>query len=84
MSGVQFMSEANATSDSVGRDRWLWLSPRVLKFRNRYGVNKFAVWKNLELVSSPGESHPKALAEPDVNVSAHTTPIIQPRKTALT
>jgi hypothetical protein len=25
---------------------------RVLKFRNRYGVNKFAVWKNLEFFNS--------------------------------
>ena len=25
-------------------------------------------------VSSPGESHPRALAEPDVNVSAHPAP----------
>jgi hypothetical protein len=32
------------------------------------------------LVSSPGEFHPEALAEPYVNVSAHTAPIIQPRK----
>ena len=29
-------------------------------------------------VSSPGEPHPEALAEPHVNVSAHTAPIIQP------
>ena len=29
-------------------------------------------------VSSPGESHPRALAEPYVNLSAHTAPIIQP------
>jgi len=29
-------------------------------------------------VSSPGEFHPKALAEPYVNVSAHTAPIIRP------
>jgi hypothetical protein len=28
-------------------------------------------------VSRPGESHPRALAEPYVNVSAHTAPIIQ-------
>jgi hypothetical protein len=28
--------------------------------------------------SRPGESHPQALAEPYVNVSAHTAPIIQP------
>ena len=30
------------------------------------------------LVSRPGESHPQALAEPYLNVSAHTAPIIQP------
>ena len=31
--------------------------------------------------SSPGESHPQALAQPDVNLSAHPAPIIQrPRK----
>lgn len=29
-------------------------------------------------VSSPGESHPQALSEPDVNLSAHPAPIIQP------
>src|SRR5262249_1461579 len=28
--------------------------------------------------SRPGESHPQALAEPYVNVSVHTAPIIQP------
>ena len=28
-------------------------------------------------VSRPGEFHPQALAEPYVNVSAHTAPIIQ-------
>ena len=30
-------------------------------------------------VSSPGESHPQALSEPDVNLSAHPAPIIQPQ-----
>jgi len=29
--------------------------------------------------SSPGESHPQALSEPDVNLSAHPAPIIQPQ-----
>ena len=28
--------------------------------------------------SRPGESHPQALTEPDVNVSAHPAPIVQP------
>ena len=31
-----------------------------------------------QTVSSPGESHPQALSEPDVNLSAHPAPIIQP------
>ena len=30
-------------------------------------------------VSSPEESHPQALAEPDVNLSAHPAPIIEPQ-----
>ncbi len=30
-------------------------------------------------VSRPGESHPRALAEPYVNLSAHTAPLIQPQ-----
>jgi hypothetical protein len=29
-------------------------------------------------VSSPGDSHPQALSEPDVNLSAHPAPITQP------
>jgi hypothetical protein len=29
-------------------------------------------------VSSPREFHPEALSEPDVNLSAHPAPIIQP------
>ncbi|MBP7331204.1 MAG: cadherin-like beta sandwich domain-containing protein [Firmicutes bacterium] len=36
------------------------------------GLNK------VEMVSSPGEFHPKALSEPDLNLSAHPAPIIQP------
>jgi hypothetical protein len=31
-----------------------------------------------EKVSSPGESHPQALSEPDVSLSTHPAPIIQP------
>jgi hypothetical protein len=38
----------------------------------------FAGLKALHKVSSPRESHPQALAEPDVNLSAHPAPIIQP------
>jgi len=32
----------------------------------------------IERVSSPGEFHPEALAEPDVRLAPHTAPIIQP------
>ena len=43
-------------------------------------------WKKLNktpldnLVSSPEEFHPEALADPYVTVSRHTAPIIQPEK----
>jgi len=33
---------------------------------------------NLEQVSSPGGFHPQALSEPDLNLSIHPAPIIQP------
>ena len=32
-------------------------------------------------VSSPGESHPEALSEPYLNLSAHTAPAMEPRRT---
>ena len=34
-----------------------------------------------DLVSSPGESHPEALSEPYLNLSAHTAPAREPRRT---
>jgi hypothetical protein len=34
-------------------------------------------------VSSPGESHPEALSEPCLNVSAHTAPAMEPRRTPI-
>src|SRR5713226_5784491 len=34
-------------------------------------------------VSSAGESHSHALAEPYVNVSAHTAPTVEPRRTPI-
>ncbi|MCX6055789.1 MAG: hypothetical protein NTZ74_12930, partial [Chloroflexi bacterium] len=30
-------------------------------------------------VSGPRESHPRALSEPDMNLSAHPAPVIQPQ-----
>src|SRR5450432_2300961 len=32
-------------------------------------------------VSGPGESHPEALSEPYLNLSAHTAPVMEPRRT---
>ncbi len=43
------------------------LTPDELRLRYRPAVN--------DQSSSPGESHPQALPEPDVNVSAHPAPI---------
>ena len=34
-------------------------------------------------VSRPGESHPEPLAEPYLNVSAHTAPITEPRRSPM-
>ncbi len=34
-------------------------------------------------VSSPGESHPEALAELYMNLSAHTAPTMEPRRTPI-
>jgi macrolide transport system ATP-binding/permease protein len=34
-------------------------------------------------VSSPGESHPEALSEPYLNLSAHTAPTMEPRRTPI-
>jgi hypothetical protein len=37
------------------------------------------VWLKEGEVSGAGESHPRALAEPDVTLSRHTAPIVRPR-----
>ena len=43
-------------------------------------LGQIEVWQRivLHVVSSRGESHPSALAEPGVNLSAHPAPIVQP------
>jgi hypothetical protein len=46
------------------------LSPKGLRVRQMLETD--------HEVSRPGESHPQALAEPYMNVAAHTAPIIQP------
>ena len=49
---------------------------RKLRCRALRGGESLA---NLALrVSSAGESHPHALSEPDVNLSAHPAPIMEP------
>ena len=63
---------------------------REMSIRSSSGIDDAAIAVSAEmlprptsdasdwLVSRPGESHPRALAELYVNVSAHTAPIIQP------
>ena len=43
-----------------------------------YPLGVTLVAEHQNKVSSPGESHPQALSEPGVNLSAHRAPIIQP------
>jgi hypothetical protein len=45
--------------------------------RYPYLLCVFPMFEANQEVSSPGESHPQALSEPDVNLSAHPAPIIQ-------
>ncbi len=50
----------------------------LLYVRSAFGVRAvFQSGASLR-VSRPGEFHPQPLAEPDMNVSAHPAPIIQP------
>ena len=60
---------------SKSRELSLQLLPRHLRllFRSR----------QQHQVSSPGESHPEALSEPCLNVSAHTAPAMEPRRTPI-
>ena len=43
----------------------------------------FLVGSAVLVVSSAGESHPRALSEPYVNLSAHTAPAVEPRRTPI-
>ena len=70
------------TTTSTSNVQWVTIIGRLpLEVYNNAIISR--VQDDRELVSSPGESHPKALSEPYVNVSAHTAPIIQPVITAL-
>jgi hypothetical protein len=50
-----------------------FVSLQVDQFLLDYTVKRFDA-----RVSSPEELHPQALSEPDLNLSAHPAPIIQP------
>ena len=43
----------------------------------------FPILKTEDEVSRPEEFHPEPLAEPYVNVSAHTAPTMEPRRTPI-
>jgi hypothetical protein len=54
---------------------------KLLKIVTEYlEYNKENFDDAVDLVSSPGEFHPQALSEPDLRLSPHPAPIIQPRK----
>ena len=54
----------------------------IVKLRPDLAILDYDLPKlHISEVSSPGESHPEALAEPYLNVSAHTAPIMEPRRT---
>src|ERR1017187_719686 len=50
-------------------------SPNTLGFRLRPAM--------YDGVSRPGESHPEPLSEPYLNLSAHTAPAMEPRRTPI-
>jgi len=55
--------------------------PVLVESLRQHGLHPKSVLfllKRQHEVSRPGEFHPRALAEPYVNVSAHTAPIIRP------
>lgn len=49
----------------------------------RQKPDKLTCYLHHDEVSSPGESHPEALSEPYVNLSAHTAPALEPRRTPI-
>ena len=64
--------------------RWVHPQPQaaqeVCYLIPRFG-EPFSAFAEQQKVSSAGESHPDALSEPYVNVSAHTAPASEPRRT---
>ena len=63
---------------------WVQLQPELSQPLSKFSEKPLGIGPLLEAqheVSSPGESHPEALSEPYVNVSAHTAPAREPRRT---
>ena len=53
--------------------------PTILEETGQEGFGLFLVLKAHQESSSLGELHPQALRKPDVNLSIHPAPIVQPR-----
>ena len=62
------------------------LSLRKCRFQLRFDVLaefRRPLARQRHKVSRPGESHPEPLSEPYVNLSAHTAPAMEPRRTPI-
>ncbi len=70
-----FQSRGPVEDDGNGRESVLVNSLESLGF--------LSVFKACHQVSSPEEFHPEALSAPYLNVSAHTAPAMEPRRTPI-
>jgi hypothetical protein len=60
---------------------WVQLKTQRCQDLSRPAAGRFGLLSSAakdDVVSGRGESHPPALSEPDVNVSAHPAPTVQP------
>jgi hypothetical protein len=64
----------------------IWLQPGLRQAPLKFfleSLSAFPVLKPHDEVSSPGEFHPEALSELYMNLSAHTAPTMEPRRTPI-
>ena len=66
----------------IQREFELTFQKRPARFAYRFSM-RVGSFDDHDEVSSPGESHPEALSEPYVNLSAHTAPALEPRRTPI-
>src|ERR1022692_1141187 len=80
---IDFTDEEKLLSyDSLRHYKILIMFRDGLRFPNGYWHQVY--WNEKKnKVSSPRESHPEALSEPCLNVSAHTAPAMEPRRTPI-